>query len=300
MGLLHGGYDNVALPGSRVDDHVRVAQRDGYLLIDAGDGRRLEQFGEHIVDRPAPMALEPRQIHTAWERANLRFDRYRGWSGPGATDADPPPWILDESGLRLELRATESGQVGFFPEQEGFWAWFHDRIAEHPGGAILNLFAYTGATTLAIAREGAEVVHVDASRPAVAWARRNAELSGLSDRPVRWIVDDAEGFVRRETRRGRRYDGIVLDPPSYGHPPTGRGQRLDERLDSLLDACAAAATDDAFLLMTTHTPNLDAGTLADLVNDRFGGRAVESGALDLTAESGAVLSLGAYARIIRR
>lgn len=290
----------MAVLGSRVGHHVRVAERDGYLLIDAGDGRRLERFGEHIIDRPAPMALEPRQSSTAWERADLRFDRYLGWEGSAAADADPTPWILDESGLRLELRATESGQVGFFPEQAGFWAWFHDRIAEHPGGAILNLFAYTGATTLAIAREGAEVVHVDASRPAVAWARRNAELSGLADRPIRWIVDDAEAFVRRETRRGRRYDGIVLDPPSYGHPPTGRGQRLDERLDGLLDACATAATDDAFLLMTTHTPNLDAGTLAELVNDRFGGRAAESGDLDLIAESGAILSLGAYARIIRR
>lgn len=276
-----------------------MGDRAGYELIDAGDGRRLERFGEHVVDRPAPMAQASRQLPRAWERADLRFDRYRGWSGPAAPDRDPEPWVLAHGGLQLELRATESGQVGYFPEQEAFWVWFHDRVREHPGATILNLFAYTGATTLAIARESAEVVHVDASRPAIAWARRNAELSGLADRPIRWIVDDAETFVRRETRRGRRYDGIVLDPPSYGHPPKGRGSRLEERLDGLLDACADVAKDDAFVLMTTHTPNLDGEVLAGELERRFGGRETSSGDLTLMARSGAVLHLGAYASIIR-
>jgi 23S rRNA (cytosine1962-C5)-methyltransferase len=273
---------------------------DGYLLIDAGDGRRLERFGEHLVDRPAPMADGAPRTAAAWAKVDLRFDRYRGWSGSAATDGDTEPWILDRDGLRLELRATESGQVGLFPEQASFRGWLADRIRERPRGAILNLFAYTGATTLALALGGAEVVHVDASRPAVAWARRNAELSGLSDRPIRWIVDDAEAFVRREIRRGRRYDGIVLDPPSYGHPPTGRGRRLDERLDGLLDACAGVATDGAFVLMTTHTPGLDPETLADDLLTRFEGGRAESGDLAVTAESGAVLRLGAWARIIGR
>ncbi len=272
----------------------------GYELIDAGDGRRLERFGGLVVDRPAPTADAPRQLPSAWDDADLRFDRYRGWSGPAASDREPEPWVLEENGLRLELRATESGQVGFFPEQQEFWAWLHERIQDRPGGAILNLFAYTGATTLALARERSEVVHVDASRPAVAWARRNAELSGLADRPIRWIVDDAETFIRREIRRGRRYDGIVLDPPSYGHPPRGRGSRLEHRLDGLLDACAAVAKEEMFLLMTTHTPNLDATALVDELHQRMGGREAQAGDLALMARSGALLRLGSYARIIRR
>jgi 23S rRNA (cytosine1962-C5)-methyltransferase len=271
----------------------------GYELIDAGDGRRLERFGSFVIDRPAPTADEPRQLPLAWEGADLRFDRYRGWSGQAARDREPEPWVLEEIGLRLELRTTEFGQVGFFPEQEEFWAWLHERIQDLPGATILNLFAYTGATTLAMARESAEVVHVDASRPAIAWARRNAELSGLADRPIRWIVDDAEAFIRREIRRGRRYDGIVLDPPSYGHPPRGRGSRLEQRLDGLLDACAAVAKEEMFLLMTTHTPNLDSASLVDELQERMGGREAQAGDLTLMARSGALLQLGSYARIIR-
>ena len=156
--------------------------------------------------------------------------------------------------------------------------------------------------TLAAAAAGATVAHVDASRPAVAWARRNAELSDLADRPIRWLVDDAETFVDREIRRGRRYDAVVLDPPSYGHGSHGSTWRLEDRLGGLLDRCAELTGDDpVFALLTAHTPGFGSDRLADALARGFGRRPaeVEAGELGLRAASGARLRLGAWARIIR-
>ena len=207
---------------------------DDYELLDVGDGMRLERFGSRIVVRPQPGAEGPRGDPDMWRSATLKYESGRGWSGPDTGD----PWQIAMDGLTIELRQTETGQVGLFPEQQQSWAWLRGRAAQ--GMAVLNLFAYSGLATLVAAAEGASVVHVDASRPTVAWARRNAELSGLAGRPVRWIVEDAAAFVAREVRRGRRYDGVVLDPPSYGHGPRGRGWRLEDDLAPMLRAGRAA------------------------------------------------------------
>lgn len=270
-------------------------------LLDAGDGRRLERFGELVVDRPTPAAEEPRRDPDAWASADLRFDRYAGWSS--VADDEPKPWLVTDGDLQLELRPTETGQLGLFPEQSLNRAWVRAAVEELGGEPrVLNLFAYTGAMTLAAASAGAAVAHVDGSRPAVAWARRNAELSGLADRPIRWLVDDVETFVGREIRRDRRYDAVVLDPPSYGHGARGATWRLEERLDSLLDGCAELTGDDpAFALLTAHTPGFGPERLADALADAFGRRPaeVEVGELGLRARSGAQLRLGAWARIIR-
>jgi 23S rRNA (cytosine1962-C5)-methyltransferase len=159
---------------------------------------------------------------------------------------------------------------------------------------VLNLFAYTGLVTLALARAGAAVVHVDAARPTVAWARRNAALNDLEDRPVRWIVDDARAFVGREIRRGRRYDGVVLDPPTYGHGASGKAWRLERDLDALLADVRRLLAPDGFVLLTAHAEDIDPADLAyrlsTVVDD------VETGDLGLTATSGARLHLGAFAR----
>ena len=274
---------------------------DGYELLDAGEGRRLERFGAVVVDRPAPSAAEPRQDPAAWSSADLAFSRGSGWSGsnPGR------PWTAELSGLTFELRTTESGQVGLFPEQASNWDWLRDRTTgREPANSdadvpILNLFGYTGAATLALASAGAAVAHVDGSRPAVAWARRNASLSGLADRPVRWLVDDADGFVAREVRRGRRYRGVVLDPPSYGHGAGGRSWRLDARLASLLaDSTALTRGAPELVLLTAHTQGFGAARLRDelAVALRRPARDVDAGDLFLDARSGARLMLGAYAR----
>ncbi len=273
-----------------------------YALLDAGDDRRLESFGGVVVDRPAPTALEPARDPEAWASASARFDD-SGLSAPSGWVTTPPPpdpWLVGVDGLTLELRATDNGQVGLFPEHGRLWPWLLDRIADRPRCAVLHLFAYTGATTLALARAGASVAHVDASRSAVAWARANADRSALADLPIRWLVDDAAAFVAREARRGRRYDGIVLDPPSYGHGPRGQGWRLGDDLGHLLDGCAAIAGPGAFVLLTTHTQGEDADRLADRLAAAFPEhrRSTDAGPLDLVAQSGATLHLGSYAAMM--
>jgi 23S rRNA (cytosine1962-C5)-methyltransferase len=282
-----------------------VGDREGYEFLDAGDGRRLERFGKLVVDRPAPTAESPPRDPAAWAGADLRFERYVGWTATG--DSKPQAWIVDDGDLRFELRPTDAGQVGLFPEQAPNRAWVRDAVARLGGSPqILNLFAFTGAMTLSAAAAAASVTHVDGSRPTVAWARRNAELSGLADRAVRWIVDDVERFVAREQRRERRYDAVILDPPSYGHGGRGRGAasswRLEERLEGLLERCVdLTGGDPALVVLSAHTPGFGPDRLAGELSSAFGRseRDVDAGELGIRARSGAHLRLGAYARIIR-
>ena len=274
---------------------------DDYELLDAGAGRRLERLGDRLVDRPHPAAILSPEAPELWRDAGLRFDRGTGWTGPAHESG---PWTITVAGVTLELRATESGGVGLFPEQLANVPWVVAAIRERARAtgstpAVLNLFAHTGLLTLAAAGEGAAVSHVDASRTAVAWARRNAELSDLTDAPVRWLVDDALGFVRREARRGRRYDGILLDPPSYGHGGS-RPWRLEADLPELLEACADVSAADAFVLLTAHTTGIDddrlAGEIRYALRER-GRPALEIRAMELQARSGARLPLGTAIRL---
>ena len=256
-------------------------QATDYALLDFGAGRRLDRFGDVVVDRPAPGVADVAVLDPgAWTTARARFGRaagaddLAGWDLP---EALPSAWDVVIDGLRVELRPTPAGQVGLFPEHAEPAAWSADRA--RAAGArlgrppeVLNLFAYTGLATLALARAGARVAHVDASRPAVTWARRNAARAGLDDAPVRWIVDDARAFVAREARRGRRYDGVMLDPPTYGHAP-GRGAawHMETNLAELLDGCAAlTGRAPEFFVLTAHTAGLDAAELRAGIADAFG------------------------------
>lgn len=264
-------------------------------LIDCGGGRRLERFGRVLVDRTAPMATEPARLPAAtWAKPDLRWAK-GAWVRGAAHD----PWTVAVAGLTLECRPAAGGQVGVFPEHAATWSWLvrattltADRLGRQP--EVLSLFAYTGGASLACARAGARVAHVDASRPAAAWARSNAELSGLGAAPIRWLVEDARAFVRRERRRGRHYDGVVLDPPSYGH---GDGAwRIDGDLPALVeDLAAVAGPRPAFVVLSAHTPGWDGERLAALVRDGFGITA-DGEPLGLRAKSGAELALGAWAR----
>jgi len=306
-----------------------------YALLDVGDARRLERFGDVVVDRPAPtaeghVAVDP----PAWLAANARFDRsdrgpveHEGWT---TRDGQPlEPWVLDDAGGRFELRLAPSGQVGLFPEQAALNTWIGrqaTRLAkagrrsgtsadEVAGGspsfsgstAVLNLFGYTGAATIATARAGVAVTHLDASRPAVAWARHNAALNDLAEAPIRWISDDAAAFVERELRRGRHYAGIVLDPPSYGHSGSGRAWRLGPDLPALLAACAELIDGGpAFIALSAHTPGFGPERLGELLLEALeqvvGAGAIAAIEVDdqtLISEGGTRLHLGAMARWTR-
>jgi 23S rRNA (cytosine1962-C5)-methyltransferase len=268
----------------------------GYELLDAGGGRRLERFGDRVVDRPAPSVegVPARAGGDGWAAADLRFDREAGWIG-----ANVDPWQIRLDDITVELRPTSAGQVGLFPEHLLAWPWLRDQTSANT--EVLHLFAHTGATTLALAAGGARVTHVDASRPAVRWARRNAEHSRLMDRPIRWIVDDALTYTRREARRGHRYAGVILDPPSFGHGPGGMRWELETSLQALLEACAAVVAWDAFVLLTAHTESLTPEACSAAIRAAFGSNVVvDAGPLELRATSGAVLPLGVAARMIRR
>jgi len=202
---------------------------DGYALLDSGDGGKLERFGPVVLHRPSPQALWTPRDPAAWSAADARFDRDR--RGRGTWTPGPPRpegWILRCAGQTMTIKPTGFGHVGLFPEQIPFWRFLAAASAD--GQKVLNLFAYTGGSSLAAARAGAAVTHLDASRGIVDWARGNAGLSGLDDLPVRWIVDDALKFAQREGRRGRRYHGIILDPPSFGRGSKGQVFKLERDL----------------------------------------------------------------------
>jgi 23S rRNA (cytosine1962-C5)-methyltransferase len=302
-------YPLAVSSGDRHDDEARraaargsaggPAASGGYALLDAGDGRRLERFGAHLVDRPAPGALASRRTTGQWRGADLRFEPGLGWSRQAGRTAS---WEVRLGELTMELRTTSSGGVGLYPEHAANLGWLEERVrvALGRGGrpSVLNLFAHTGLATLAAARAGASVAHVDAARASVAWARRNALRNELSGAAIRWLVDDAQSFAEREARRGHRYDGLIVDPPSAGHGRSGRWTLRDD-LPRLLAACAMVATRDAFVLLTGHSTGLSGEALRDMLGHAFPGRHGQAviAPLSLRAESGASLDLGWAVRL---
>ena len=230
---------------------------DQYELLDFGAGRKLERFGQCLLDRPAPAAEDASpQTSTLWNSVTASYERTSNDQGRWNQSGElPQQWVIRHDHLQFELKATDSGHVGVFVEQAANWDWIARRVGHSDRPLrVLNLFAYTGGSTLAAAAAGAHVVHVDAAKSAVAWARRNAIGSGLADAPIRWMVDDAAAFVRREIRRGRQYDAVILDPPSYGRGPKGQTWKLSKDLLNLLQGCAQLTTDHrAFFLLTCHT-----------------------------------------------
>lgn len=256
-----------------------MSQSLDYELLDFGNGRKLERFGSYIVDRPCPAAdhLARRRIAT-WATKHARFERATAQTGTWRVESPPPTdWRTDHDGLRLLLSLTPAGQVGVFPEQASNWTWLRDQVNSirgsraQPRGAVprvLNLFGYTGASSLAASQAGAEVVHVDSAKSSVQWARRNAELNGIADHPLRWIVEDAWKFVRRELKRGNRYQGIILDPPAYGHGPKNETWDIRRDLTTLWEDCLALLDGPhCFVLLSSHSPPFDRYGLQRLVDE---------------------------------
>ena len=199
-----------------------------YELLDSGEGEKLERYGELLVVRPDPQALWKKRLsEMEWKKVDAEFKRdakYANWK----TRKDfPERWAIEFGGLKFWIKLSAFKHTGIFPEQAGNWEWIGRKIKDcrlkikDDKVSVLNLFGYTGGATLAAAQAGAEVVHLDGSKVAIGWAKDNAELSGLGDKPIRWILDDAVKFVKREIKRGRKYDGIIMDPPAFGHGPGG-------------------------------------------------------------------------------
>jgi 23S rRNA (cytosine1962-C5)-methyltransferase len=280
---------------------------------DRGYGRRLERLGGMLVDRPLPQATDRRRLPHLWPDATAVFR-----ADAAATAADsrgtwtfirslPEPWQtpvpIGDATIVLEVHPSPSGQVGVFLEQAAQWRWL--RGATRSGMPILSLFAHSGAASLAAAASGAEVVHVDASRQAVALARRNAIASGLDHLPISWVCEDASVYVARCLKRGRRFAGVVLDPPSWGHGPKGQPFSIDRHLPGLLANLARLLDPDASgpVLLTCHSPGWHPArlrdTLADAVTnaDRRSAARIESGSLDVLDDSGRTLTLGGFARL---
>jgi len=273
----------------------------GYQLLDSGGGRKLERFGAAIVDRPSAAALWSPRDPAAFRGADARFERDA--SGRGVWQqrrAFPEPWTMSFAGLHWQLRANDFGHVGIFPEQEENWRWLAGEVARARAGGlipeVLNLFGYTGGSTLACARAGASVCHVDASKTSVRIARENAEGSGLAAAPIRWIVEDALLFLDREIRRGRRYHGVILDPPSYGRGKSGEVWQLEEQALELIARCREAmGGDPRFFLLTGHSPGFTPLVLQNLVGEVLEG-SPESGEMAIPGADGRALPSGAYAR----
>lgn len=266
-----------------------------YRLLDFGDGRKLEQFGSLIVDRSCPAALEFAKQHQAeWSRANLLLD-----DKGRIVDGQPPKaWEVRFGRLRFDLRITAFGHVGVFPEQACNWHWLAQTLAARPNAKALNLFGYTGGTTQALAGTGAQVVHVDAAAPSVTWARKNAQRAGMEALPIRWIVEDARKFVSREIRRGNHYDVVVMDPPSYGHGPTGKSWKIQDDVWQLLNDCLQLLSQSRFpvLLFTAHSIQPDEQPIAEAIAGHFANQSIATGRMLLGDTSGRALDAGYYVR----
>jgi 23S rRNA (cytosine1962-C5)-methyltransferase len=294
---------------------------EDYELMDSGDGRKYERFGDVSLVRPCSQALWRPESPETWSRATATFDREDGnrWHNRGAL---PKEWTIETAGIRFRLSGTDFGHLGIFPEQRAQWNWIREivkwksgrveewksgKVEEGKGGkvedfsstgnskletlnsklpTVLNLFAYSGGSTIAAAQGGAEVCHLDASKGMVQWARANAELNGLKEHPIRWITDDAHKFMEREIRRGRRYDAIIFDPPTFGRGANGEMYKIERDLKKTLSLVRSLLSDSPlFVLFSSHTPGLSCTVAANILGQAFSGAQIETGEMLLEGRS---------------
>ncbi len=273
-----------------------------YGLIDSGHGRKLERYGPHRFIRPEPQAL--------WSPAQANWDA-AGEFVPGSDEDGGGQWRFDQplphagwtgqwEEVRFTMQPTPFRHLSFFPDMAPVWTWMRGQLAGLEAPTAMNLFGYTGVGTLALAAKGAAVTHVDASKKSVEAARANAALSGMADRPIRWIIDDALKFAAREVRRGKRYDGIILDPPKYGRGPEGEVWKLEEGLPPLIAECRKLLdADSRFLFLTVYAVRMSALAIGELVRQHFAdlGGQVECGELGVREETrGLTLPTAIFAR----
>ncbi|MDL2225689.1 class I SAM-dependent methyltransferase [Eubacteriales bacterium OttesenSCG-928-M02] len=273
-----------------------------YRLIDTGDGQKLEQWGDYLLSRPEPQAVWPRQNPAAWQHCHAIYHRSEKGGGEWETIKPlPDSWQVHYGALTFLVRPTGFKHTGLFPEQAVNWDFMstriQSRVQEGQAVNVLNLFAYTGGATMACAKAGASVCHVDAAKGMVAWAKENAALCGLSQAPIRYLVDDALKFVRREARRGNRYQGILMDPPSYGRGPDGEMFRFETHVYPLIEACKEILAEDAlFFLLNSYTAGFAPQVAQNVLTAALPKGRVTADNIGIKSESGLHLPCGATAR----
>ncbi len=273
-----------------------------YCLIDTSKGEKLEKWGKYTLVRPDPQVIwESDKSHPLWKNADASYKRIGG-GGSWRINSLPESWNISYGDLTFKIAPSGFKHTGLFPEQATNWDWFGDLIrnANKPI-KVLNLFAYTGGATVAAAKAGAHVVHVDSSKGMVARAKENAQLSGVGDAPIRYIVDDCKKFVEREIRRGNKYDAVIMDPPSYGRGPNGEVWKLEDNIDSLVALISNIISDDPlFFLLNSYTTGLSPLAMKYIVELRLPerNRKIEAGELGLpTAVGKHVLPCGSSVRV---
>lgn len=274
-----------------------------YRLLDTSDGEKLELWGKYSLVRPDPQAIwKSEKKNPLWKHADSYYKRSRSGGGAWSENRLPESWTVRYRDLRFRVKPMNFKHTGLFPEQAANWDWFSELI-RNAGRPIrvLNLFAYTGGATVAAAAAGASVCHVDAAKGMVAAAKENAALSGLSDAPIRYIVDDCKKFIERELRRGSKYDGIIMDPPSYGRGPTGEVWKIEESIDSFVELTAGLLSDrPLFFLLNSYTTGLSAGAMKYITDlrlvRRFGGKSVADELGLYVEDSGLCLPCGSSVR----
>jgi 23S rRNA (cytosine1962-C5)-methyltransferase len=273
----------------------------GYELLDSGEGEKLERYGEYVLARPDPQALWEKSLPgTEWRKADAWYER-DGKTGKWHMKKDmPKEWRIGFGGFHFIIRPTSFKHTGLFPEQEPNWKWIAAACASRTRPKVLNLFGYTGGASLAAASAGAEVTHVDASKTAVAWAKENAEASALSEKPIRWLIDDAVAFAKREEKRGVRYDGIIMDPPAFGHGPKDELWKIEEHFLPLMKTCSALLSEKpSFFLINGYAAGYSPLAFAHNLESlpaRHGG-ALEYGELTIEeSKKGRLLPAGIFAR----
>lgn len=286
-----------------------------YELVDSGEGEKLERFGKHVLSRPDPQALWPKKLPlTEWKKAEAYFTRDSGgaeWTYRDGKNLEK--WSVNFGDLKLWIKPTAFKHTGIFPEQLANWKWIEgkikdqiskikDRKIQDEGEVeVLNLFGYTGGATLTAAKAGAKVVHIDSSKAAITWARENAELSGLADKPIRWIIEDARVFVEREIRRGKTYDAIIMDPPAFGHGPESELWKIEEHFLALMENCKKLLKPDPlFFLINGYSAGYSAVAYENnllSLKEKIGGE-IEVGELVIkeSSENGRLLPCGIFAR----
>lgn len=275
---------------------------EGYALLDSGNGEKLEQYGKFTVARPDPQALWSKQLSPeVWEKANAMFVQ-GGKSGSWKKSEHlPDSWEIEIDDLHFRIKLSAFKHTGIFPEQRENWKWIREAV-EKAGRevSVINLFGYTGGASLAAAKGGAKVCHVDGSKVSIEWAKENARLSGLESKPIRWMLDDAMAFVKREVRRGNKYDGIIMDPPTYGHGPKKELWQIEEHFPELIAECKKILSDKPlFVLINGYASGYSAiaykNNVSELVGKHQG--VIESGEVAIEEkESGRLLPSGIFAR----